>query len=110
MPNLLSGYYRASGLVRKARALLLTVWRRLSDETGGMARDERKPNSENPTMLRFNVADVEVGANLLRKRGVVVETKMFDWGVVGTFTDPDGNACELKNADDPFFDNRCKLR
>jgi lactoylglutathione lyase len=75
-------------------------------ETGGMARDDRKPNSENPTMLRFNVADVEVGANLLRKRGVVVETKTFNWGVVGTFTDPDGNACELKNADDSFFANR----
>ena len=74
-------------------------------ETGGMARDDRKPNSENPTMIRFNIRDVEAGANLLRKRGVAVEIKTFDWGVVGTFNDPDGNACELKNADDPFFAN-----
>jgi lactoylglutathione lyase len=74
-------------------------------ETGGLACDNRKLNSENPTMLRFNVQDVEVGADLLRKRGVRVEIKAFDWGVVGTFTDPDGNACELKNADDPFFVN-----
>ena len=74
-------------------------------ETGGMARDDRKPNSENPTMIRFNIRDVEAGANLLRKRGVAVKIKTFDWGVVGTFNDPDGNACELKNADDPFFAN-----
>lgn len=74
-------------------------------ETGGMARDNRKLNSENPTMLRLNVQDVEACAELLRKRGVAVEIKAFDWGVVGTFTDPDGNACELKNADDPFFAN-----
>ena len=74
-------------------------------ETGGMARDNRKLNSENPTMLRFNVQDVEACAELLRKRGVAVEIKAFDWGVVGTFFDPDGNACELKNADDSFFAN-----
>ena len=72
-------------------------------ETGGMARSDRKANSENPTMLRFNVWDVEGVAKLLRARGVEVELKTFEWGVVGTFIDPDGNTCELKNADDPFF-------
>ena len=72
-------------------------------ETGGMARDARKPNSENPTMLRFNVLDVEAAAETLRAEGVAVEIKRFDWGTVGTFLDPDGNACELKNADDPYF-------
>lgn len=72
-------------------------------ETGGMARDHRKPNSENPTMLRFNVRDVEGIAKSLGALGIEVELKAFDWGLVGTFVDPDGNACELKNADDPFF-------
>ena len=72
-------------------------------ETGGMARDQRKPNSENPTMLRFNVQDVEAAADTLRTKGIMVDIKTYDWGTVGTFTDPDGNACELKNADDPFF-------
>ncbi len=72
-------------------------------ETGGMARDTRKPNSENPTMLRFNVEDVSAAADLLEAKGVKVERKQFAWGQVGTFFDPDGNACELKNADDPFF-------
>ena len=72
-------------------------------ETGGVARDERKAQAENPTMLRLNVESVEDAAKELRLRGIDVEVKTFDWGVVGTFMDPDGNACELKNADDPFF-------
>jgi lactoylglutathione lyase len=55
-------------------------------------------------MLRFNVPDVDAAADLLEKQGIPVERKRFDWGVVGTFADPDGNACELKNADDRFFD------
>ncbi len=72
-------------------------------ETGGMARVGRKPNQENPTMLRFNVDDVERAAAILEARGVSVVIKRYHWGTVGTFIDPDGNACELKNADDPFF-------
>ncbi|MGV0875510.1 VOC family protein [Martelella sp. FLE1502] len=72
-------------------------------ETGGFARDTRKPNTENPTMLRFNVEDVEAAADVLEARGIAVERKSFDWGVVATFIDPDGNACELKDAGDPFF-------
>lgn len=72
-------------------------------ETGGVARDGRKSNQENPTMLRLNVENVESAAAELEARGVSVEIKRFNWGTVGTFIDPDGNACELKNADDPFF-------
>ena len=72
-------------------------------ETGGHARDGRKSNAENPTMLRFNVADVDSAADLLEARGIPVRRKSFDWGQVATFTDPDGNACELKDAQDPFF-------
>lgn len=72
-------------------------------ETGGMARDERKPNTENPTMLRFNVTDVAAAAAELESKGICVNLAEYDWGTVGTFTDPDGNACELKDAGDPFF-------
>jgi lactoylglutathione lyase len=74
-------------------------------ETGGVARDGRKSQSENPTMLRFNVDDVMAAADELRQRGVEVSVESYVWGTVGTFMDPDGNACELKNADDPFFHN-----
>ncbi len=72
-------------------------------EGGGVARDGRKSRAENPTMLRFNVDDVRAAAAWLRGRGVPVEVRDFDWGTVGTFIDPDGNACELKDAGDPFF-------
>ena len=72
-------------------------------ETGGAARDRRKRNDENPAMLRFNVEDVAAAAAALTARGVAVDVRTFDWGVVGMFQDPDGNLCELKNADDPFF-------
>jgi lactoylglutathione lyase len=72
-------------------------------ETGGVAHEGRKPQSGNPTMLRFNVDDVAASAKALRAKGVAVEVAQFDWGTVGTFHDPDGNACELKNADDPYF-------
>jgi lactoylglutathione lyase len=74
-------------------------------ETGGTANAKRKPSSENPTTLRFNVTNVEAAAKLLRTRNVAVEVTAFSWGTVGTFVDPDGNACDLKNADDPFFKN-----
>ncbi len=91
-------WYRKDGLVclRFGDGYLMV-------EHGGVARDGRKANSENPTMLRFNVDDVGKSADALRAKGVDVELRDFDWGRVGTFIDPDGNACELKNADDPFF-------
>lgn len=72
-------------------------------EHGGVARDRRKSNAENPTMLRFNVADVRASADKLAEKGVAVSVRDFDWGTVGTFIDPDGNACELKDAGDPYF-------
>ena len=56
-----------------------------------------------PTVLRFNVDDVEAAARALRDKGVPVTVRRFDWGTVGAFADPDGNECELKDAGDPIF-------
>lgn len=76
-------------------------------ETGGFANQDTptqaKSVNQNPTKLRFNVKDVETAAHLLESKGVKVEIKVFDWGTTGTFLDPDGNLCALKDADDPFF-------
>jgi lactoylglutathione lyase len=72
-------------------------------ETGGVARDGRKLQSENPTILRLNVDDVIAAAQELRQRGIDVDVQHYAWGTVGTFADPDGNVCEFKNADDAFF-------
>ena len=68
--------------------------------------DRKKHTGENPIILRFNVDDVSAAAAALTARGVSVEVKSFTWGTVATFADPDGNLCELKNADDPFFTRR----
>ena len=72
-------------------------------EHGGHACDGVKPSNANPTMLRFNVADVHKSAAALEARGVPVDICKYEWGLVGSFHDPDGNKCELKDAGDPFF-------
>nr|WP_319390452.1 VOC family protein [uncultured Cohaesibacter sp.] len=72
-------------------------------ENEGVAKSSRKTVHENPTSLRFNVDDVEVAARLLSSMGIDVEIVSYDWGTIGRFIDPDGNACSLKNADDAFF-------
>lgn len=77
-------------------------------ETGGHAHEGIKPNSDNPTMLRFNVDDVKTASEALRARGVDVDYKEYEWGQVGTFCDPDGNKCELKDAGDVWFQTSIK--
>ena len=72
-------------------------------ETEGVAAPARKSMAQNPTVLRFNVTDVRATAKLLEEAGVPVRITDYDWGTVGTFIDPDGNTCGLKDADDPFF-------
>ena len=72
-------------------------------ETEGVAAPGRKSMAQNPTVLRFNVTDVRATAKLLEEAGVPVRITDYDWGTVGTFIDPDGNTCGLKDADDPFF-------
>ena len=72
-------------------------------ETDGVAAPGQKSMAQNPTVLRFNVADVRATARLLEEAGVPVRITDYDWGTVGTFVDPDGNTCGLKDADDPFF-------
>lgn len=72
-------------------------------EAGGVACDGRKSQAENPTMLRFNVEDVAAASEELRQKGIGVDVQTYSWGTVGTFVDPDGNACEFKDSNDPYF-------
>ena len=72
-------------------------------ETGGVAMGDGKRDVASRPILRFNVDDVDAAAEALVSRGIIVDVRSFSWGRVGTFRDPDGNICELKNADDPFF-------
>ncbi len=67
-------------------------------EKGGVSSPKQKLRSQNPTVLRFNVADVQEAAAELKEKGLPVDIKTYTWGVIGVFTDPDGNRCELKDA------------
>jgi lactoylglutathione lyase len=67
-------------------------------EQGGVAARTGKSRSQNPTVLRFDVLDVQGAARTLRLRGVMVEICECEWGVIGVFLDPEGNRCELKQS------------
>lgn len=67
-------------------------------EQGGVSSQNQKSRAQNPSVLRFNVIDIQEAALELRTKGVPVEIHEFDWGGIGVFWDPDGNRCELKNA------------
>ena len=72
-------------------------------EPGGVAVAGGKDRSQCPMTLRFNVANVASEAERLREQGVAVAVAAHDWGTIGTFHDPDGNVCELRNHFDGFF-------
>jgi lactoylglutathione lyase len=72
-------------------------------EPGGVAVAGGKDRSQSPMTLRFNVADVATEAERLRAHGVAVAVAVHDWGTIGTFHDPDGNVCELRNHFDGLF-------
>ena len=71
-------------------------------EKGGVAQAGGKSTRENPTVLRFNVEDVDAVAAEMTRSGIAVAVHKHDWGTIASFADPDGNPCELKN-EDRFF-------
>lgn len=73
-------------------------------ERGGVKSGLRKGAETNPVVLRFDVPDVDRAANRLVELGIEVEVLRFEWGTIAIFSDPDGNPCEFKNADDPYFE------
>lgn len=66
-------------------------------EPDGPKPPDRKSIDESPVTLRFNVADLETTATALESRGVTVNRRQFEWGVVADFVDPDGNRCQLRS-------------
>ena len=66
-------------------------------ETGGTAVPGGKPIERSPTILRFNVRDVDATVELLEARGVRVSSRREIWGTVGDFIDPDGNRCSRRD-------------
>lgn len=66
-------------------------------ETGGTSIPDGKSLDQNPVWLRFNVEDVELAAEELRRKGVDVNIRKEVWGTVADFTDPDGNVCSFRD-------------
>ena len=74
-------------------------WSRAAD----WQRHRPSRGAQSPITLRFNVADVDERAEWLRGKGVTINVSHWDWGTIGTFIDPDGNRCELRNHFDGTF-------
>ncbi|WP_208990287.1 VOC family protein [Pseudovibrio brasiliensis] len=66
-------------------------------ERGGHGSEGQKSRTQNPCVLRFNMDDIDTAIDVLRSKGLDVNAQVFDWGTIASFTDPDGNLCELKS-------------
>lgn len=64
-------------------------------ENGGNAKPSGKSRSENPTIIRLNVKDLNQCVEFLKENNISVLIESHDWGRVAKFYDPDGNMCEL---------------
>ena len=66
-------------------------------EPGGPPPVESKTVDQNPITLRFNVADIDGAAAALAKKGVAFRRRDNPWGRTLDFTDPEGNACQIRD-------------
>jgi lactoylglutathione lyase len=66
-------------------------------EKRGVAGIKEKTRAQNSTVIRIEVQDFNGTVNELKNRGVAVTVHRFDWGIIGAFTDPEGNRIEIKD-------------
>ncbi|RRJ83393.1 VOC family protein [Aestuariirhabdus litorea] len=66
-------------------------------ETEGVARPQGKSIAENPTKLRFNVADMESALRRVREYGIEAEINDHPWGRTIDILDPDGNRVGIRD-------------
>jgi len=66
-------------------------------ETEGVARAGEKTIAQNPTKLRFNVADIESAQVLVTKHGIDAEIEHYEWGDTINISDPDGNRVGIRD-------------
>ncbi|NMP22730.1 VOC family protein [Sulfobacillus harzensis] len=95
-------YEQVLGLVAYRRTDSLTGFRinertYLLVERGGVATATEKSPEQNPTVLRWDVADLPSAVTRLESRGAVFRErcKRFSWGTIAVLLDPDGNRIEL---------------
>ncbi|GAF11387.1 glyoxalase family protein [Bacillus sp. JCM 19046] len=67
------------------------------EKGGTYANANEKRRHQNPTVIRFDVENIEDAVAELEAAGVSFLTKRleFDWGTIAVFTDPDGHRIEL---------------
>ena len=66
-------------------------------ETEGVASPVEKAMHENPTKLRFNVADINVALEKVHSFGINAAIENYDWGDVINIVDPDGNRIGIRD-------------
>ncbi|MHA7815021.1 MAG: VOC family protein [Pseudohaliea sp.] len=67
-------------------------------ETGGVASAEEKTSAQSPTILRFNVADIQEAFDAIRKQDSKARLIRNDWGTIVRCTDPDGNPISIRES------------
>ena len=92
-------YGRTLGLSVRSRKRGLTNFRfgraYLMVEKKGVAKRRPKTSAQNPTILRFNVPDMDRALRDLKKKGLVLQKRVYSWGTIAHGSDPDGNLFEL---------------
>jgi lactoylglutathione lyase len=66
-------------------------------ESGGVASLTEKDMSQNPTILRFNVADIHAALISICKYDSNAKIIENDWGSIIRVTDPDGNPISIRD-------------
>ncbi|MFT5599287.1 MAG: lactoylglutathione lyase [Chitinophagales bacterium] len=66
-------------------------------ETEGFAKPEGKTIKENPTKLRFNVANINDALKTIKSHGIEAEINKNDWGATINLFDPDGNRIGIRD-------------
>ncbi|MEM6483494.1 MAG: VOC family protein [Pseudomonadota bacterium] len=66
-------------------------------ETEGVAREGGKTIAENPTKLRFNVADIEAAQARVKEYGIDAQIERYPWGDTINVSDPDGNRVGIRD-------------
>ena len=66
-------------------------------EKEGIAKDTEKTMAENPTRLRFNVADIDDALHHLKTQGISAKVNRHVWGSTINISDPDGNRIGIRD-------------
>lgn len=66
-------------------------------EKEGVAKDSQKTMEENPSKLRFNVADIDAAIGHLKIMGIAADVNRQVWGTTVNITDPDGNRVGIRD-------------